>query len=118
MPKGSWQGCRISDANAAVQGPFDTTEDLLDAWEAGDLAICSAPMWASPGLDYTWASTAPFAYPTDASVKSGPRMYMPEGNRYTIDDPDARESSGATSSRLPSISSDAVSHCCSICACF
>ncbi|KAK9844758.1 hypothetical protein WJX74_006497 [Apatococcus lobatus] len=71
------------------QGPFESPEDLLDAWEAGDLDICSAPMWASPGLDYSWATTTPRTNPSDASGKSGPRTYMPQGNRFTLDDPDA-----------------------------
>lgn len=71
------------------QGPFESAEDLADAWTAGDLDICSAPMWASPGLDYSWATTTPRSNPSDASGKSGPRAYMPQGNRFTVDDPDA-----------------------------
>ena len=41
---------------SCLQGPFESTQDLLDAWDAEDLEICSAPMWASPGAGLLAAS--------------------------------------------------------------
>ena len=80
-----------SQTACCAQGPFESAQDLLEAWDAEDLEICSAPMWASPGLDYSWATTTSKTSTSDASTKSGPRAYMPEGNRFTIDDPDSRK---------------------------
>ncbi|GAB4821559.1 hypothetical protein N2152v2_008605 [Parachlorella kessleri] len=70
------------------QGPFATAEDLLDALQAGDLKICSAPEFGDPVYDYSWATTDSNATKPGPGAQPGPREYSPSGPRFTVS-PDA-----------------------------
>lgn len=64
------------------QGPYDSPEELLEAYENGDLVKCVAEDWKDFNYDEGWSQTNNRKSFRDGSERAGPRTFYPNGRRF------------------------------------
>ena len=68
------------DFEYCYQGPFDSAEDLLAAYESGDLIICQVP-----NSDLSWSNTNPVPPFRKYSEMFEPVTVYPDGPRFVVE---------------------------------
>nr|QOL01225.1 putative extracellular protein TR9_033 [Trebouxia lynnae] len=63
---------------------FNTAQELADALSNGTLRVCNPQEWTTLNYNDNWLADKYQGGPRADSTKAGPRLYEPEGKRYTL----------------------------------
>jgi len=75
---------RLFEFEYCHQGPFDSPEELLEAYENDELVKCVAEDWKDYNYDESWSRTNNRNRVRNGSERAGPRTFYPDGRRFEI----------------------------------
>lgn len=76
------QNWRLFGFEYCHQGPYDSPEELLEAYENGDLVRCVAEDWKDYNYDESWSQTNNRKRFRNGSERAAPRTFYPNGRRF------------------------------------
>eukprot|EP00210_Caulerpa_lentillifera_P000478 g461.t1 len=79
------QNWNTFDFEYCHQGPFSSAEDLLEAYEKGEVRKCEAEDWKDYNYDEGWSRTNNRNRFRSGSERPAPRTFYPDGPRFSID---------------------------------